>query len=487
MMEETIIKEDYYSSSDDEEESEDLTTPAEPPSRPTMDKSLAAKMYIEQYYLNQQKSVRQRESRRKDLEVKMGQMNITPKEKSEMMKELDKKESDYMRLKRIKMKRNDFEVVKVIGRGAFGEVSLVRLRETGELYAMKKLLKSEMLQKEQVAHVRAERDVLANANNDWVVRLYYSFQDDNYLYLIMEYLPGGDMMSLLIKYDIFSEAQAKFYIAETLLAIELVHSLDYIHRDIKPDNLLLDKDGHVKLTDFGLCTGFHRLHSSEFYNKLVGDAMTLKMKLVSETPITQTERIQSWKKARRELAYSAVGTPDYTAPEVFMQVGYGKEVDWWSLGVILYEMVIGHPPFLSDDTTQTCLKIINCKETLHFPQNPGVSNECIDLIKRLVTDHDRLKTPSQIKQHPFFKGINWDKIKDQKAPFIPELKGPTDTSHFDEYEPDEEIASKLPKSKPRLGKLVKEKDLAFIGYTYKGFDIVDKSPSSRRKVDQIFK
>ncbi|GAM24873.1 hypothetical protein SAMD00019534_080480 [Acytostelium subglobosum LB1] len=488
MMEDTIIKEDFDSSDEEDIESPDDTLDGKPnPTRPTMDKSLAAKMYIEQYYMNQQKSAKQRLSRRKDLEEKMGNMKLTAKEQNDMIKELDKKESDYNRLKRIKLKRSDFDLIKVIGRGAFGEVSLVRKKESGELFAMKRLVKSEMLKKEQVAHVRAERDVLVNANNEWVVRLYFSFQDENYLYLIMEYLPGGDMMSYLIKYDIFSEDQARFYIAETLLAIESVHKLDYIHRDIKPDNLLLDKDGHVKLTDFGLCTGFHRMHSSEFYNKLVGDAMTLKMKLVTETQITQTERIASWKKTRRELAYSAVGTPDYTAPEVFLQIGYGKEVDWWSLGVILYEMVIGHPPFLSEDTTQTCLKILNCKETLQFPDYSGASSDCIDLIKKLVCEKDRLSNADAIKRHPFFRGVQWDKIRTQKAPFIPVLKSPTDTSNFDDYEP-ERLVDESPRKSNRLGKAINEKDLAFIGYTYKGFDAVDKSPNhNRRNVETIFK
>eukprot|EP01132_Coremiostelium_polycephalum_P004240 gene4240-5308_t len=486
-----IIREDIDSEEEedyDESYSEECQAPSAtgvPPSRPTMDRSLAAKMYIEQYYLNVQQSVKERGQRRKDLEQKI--VKLSSKEQNDLRKELDKKESEYMRFKRAKLKHSDFELIKIIGRGAFGEVSLVRHRESGDLYAMKRLIKSEMLKKEQVAHVRAERDVLASANNEWVVKLYYSFQDADYLYLIMEYLPGGDMMSLLIKYDIFTEDQARFYIAETLLAIESVHNLDYIHRDIKPDNLLLDKEGHVKLCDLGLCTGFHRLHSSEFYQMLVGDAMTLKMKLIEATPLTQTERIASWKKARRALAYSAVGTPDYTAPEVFLQIGYGKEVDWWSLGVILYEMIVGHPPFLSDNTTETCLKIINCKDNLHFPTDMNLSKESIDLIKKLVCEKDRLKTADQIKQHPFFRGINWENIRNQKSPFIPELKSPTDTSHFDEFDAFEQSSSNNSNSKGILGKNVKDKDLAFIGFTYKGFDAINKSPShSRRAVDTIF-
>jgi len=367
-----------------------------------------------------------------------------------------------------------------------------------------------MLKKEQVAHVRAERDVLVQANNPWVVKLYYSFQDDLYLYLIMEYLPGGDMMNLLIKYDVFTEDQARFYIAETLLAIDSVHSLGYIHRDIKPDNLLLDEKGHVKLTDFGLCTGFHRMHTSAFYQKLVGEALTIKMKLVAETPLTRTERIASWKKSRRTLAYSAVGTPDYTAPEVFLQIGYGEECDWWSLGVIMYEMLIGYPPFLSDNSTETCLKIINCKETLRFPEDVKISHEAQDLIEQLVCDRSvRLGNNGveEIKSHPFFKGINWDALRDQAAYFVPALKSPIDTSHFpEEYE--EELVSPPSASQNtatharshsggspqngRKSKLPTEKDLPFIGYTYKGFDMqpakrTGASNNSRRPtIEEVF-
>jgi len=274
-----------------------------------------------------------------------------------------------------------------------------------------------------------------------------------------------------------------------LLAIDSVHKLGYIHRDIKPDNLLLDEKGHVKLTDFGLCTGFHRMHTSAFYQKLVGEAMTIKRKLVAETPLTRTERIASWKKARRTLAYSAVGTPDYTAPEVFLQIGYGEECDWWSLGVIMFEMLIGYPPFLSDNSTETCLKIINCKETLRFPEDIRISHDAQDLIERLVCDRStRLGGGNtgveEIKSHPFFRGVNWDTLREQIAYFIPTLTSPTDTSNFEEYEPldDEDVASHVHQhhhASPKEGhtpqgvrkiKVPTEKDLPFIGYTYKAFD-----------------
>lgn len=163
------------------------------------------------------------------------------------------KESENYRLQRQKLSVRDFVPIKIIGRGAFGEVRVCRSKKTNEVVAVKKMKKKEMLYKNQVAHVRAERDILSLANNPWIVELKASFQDDSYLYLVMEYLSGGDLMTLLMEKEIFSEELSRFYIAETILAIESVHNLNYIHRDLKPDNLILGKDGHLKLSDFGLC------------------------------------------------------------------------------------------------------------------------------------------------------------------------------------------------------------------------------------------
>ena len=147
----------------------------------------------------------------------------------------------------------DFEPLSIIGRGAFGEVRLCKVKETGEIVAIKKMKKEEMISKNQVNHVRAERDILANAEDKWIVGLRASFKDENYLYLVMEYLPGGDFMTRLMKLEILTEEQAKFYMAEMILAVEAVHKMNYIHRDLKPDNILIGKDGHIKLSDFGLC------------------------------------------------------------------------------------------------------------------------------------------------------------------------------------------------------------------------------------------
>lgn len=195
------------------------------------------------------------------------QAGLCEAEQEQMRKILYQKESNYNRLKRAKMDKSMFVKVKTLGVGAFGEVCLACKVDTHALYAMKTLRKKDVLNRNQVAHVKAERDILAEADNEWVVKLYYSFQDKDSLYFVMDYIPGGDMMSLLIRMEVFPEHLARFYIAELTLAVESVHRMGFIHRDIKPDNILIDLDGHIKLTDFGLCTGFRWTHNSKYYQK----------------------------------------------------------------------------------------------------------------------------------------------------------------------------------------------------------------------------
>ena len=213
----------------------------------------------------------ERRERLRKLEDSLGRTGLAEEEREERRRDHAAKETEFLRLKRSKLGAADFEAIKVIGKGAFGEVRLVQKVDTGHIYAMKVLRKSDMVEKEQVAHVRAERDVLVEADHQWVVKMYFSFQDPVNLYLIMEFLPGGDMMTLLMKEDTLSEEVAQFYMAETALAIEYIHCLGFIHRDIKPDNLLLDARGHVKLSDFGLCTGLKKSHRTEYYRNIGGE------------------------------------------------------------------------------------------------------------------------------------------------------------------------------------------------------------------------
>ena len=252
---------------------------------------------------------------------------------------------------------NDFEVIKSLGHGGFGVVRLVRDKKTGDIFAMKTLKKQDMMDRKQELHVKvyrsiikAERDLLCQASNvaDWIVRLICTFQDESFLNFIMEYMPGGDLLGLLIKMDIFEEGFAKHYAAEMVMAVEEVHKLGMIHRDIKPDNFLFDSQGHIKLADFGLAAGFNWATSS--------------------------------------VRFSVVGTTSYIAPEVFTGTGYDTSSDWWSLGVIIFECVYGYPPFNGATPMETKRKILDWPNNLHFPNNIKCSGDGKDFISGLICD-----------------------------------------------------------------------------------------------------
>ncbi|EKM59518.1 uncharacterized protein PHACADRAFT_250080, partial [Phanerochaete carnosa HHB-10118-sp] len=437
----------------------------------------AAQLRLEHYYGVAVESAIERNTRRVELERKLAaDPTMSDERKQRQLQQLGKRESAFLRLRRTKLGLDDFRTVKVIGKGAFGEVRVVQKTDTAKIYAMKTLKKEEMLKKDQLAHVRAERDVLAESNSPWVVQLYYSFQDPTYLYLVMEFLPGGDLMTMLIKYDTFSEDVTRFYIAECVLAIEAVHKLGFIHRDIKPDNILIDKEGHIKLSDFGLSTGFHKQHDSTYYQRLLDSANGVTSPtsaarnsvMVNAIHLTMSnkDQIATWKANRRKLAYSTVGTPDYIAPEIFLQKGYGNECDWWSLGAIMFECLVGYPPFCSESTHDTYQKIIRWPDYLMFPDDVHLSREAEDLIRRSITSQDRRMNVEQMKHHPFFYGVNWTSIRQIEAPFVPRLRSMTDTSYFptDELEhvPEEPVGGDASGA---------NKDLAFLGYTFKRFTI----------------
>ncbi|KIY49223.1 kinase-like protein [Fistulina hepatica ATCC 64428] len=435
-----------------------------------------AQLRLENYYKLSVDAAVARNQRRVELERKLhADTHMSDERKQRQLAQLGRKESTFLRLKRTKLGLSDFRTVKVIGKGAFGEVRLVQKTDTGKIYAMKTLNKEQMLKKDQLAHVRAERDVLAQSNSPWVVQLFYSFQDPHFLYLIMEFLPGGDLMSMLIKYETFSEDVTRFYIGQCVLAIEAVHNLGFVHRDIKPDNILIDKDGHVKLSDFGLSTGFHRRHDSKYYQRLMesatsqhnGQQAARNSVMVNSINLTiSKDDIATWKANRRKLAYSTVGTPDYIAPEIFKQTGYGRECDWWSLGAIMFECLVGYPPFCSQSTHETYKKIIEWERHLMFPDDVHLSREAEDLIRRMITSADRRLNVEQLKIHPFFYGVDWDTIRNIEAPFIPHLRSMTDTSYF----PTDEI-DQTPEEATSSNADSTSRDLAFLGYTFKRFNI----------------
>nr|CAD1840905.1 unnamed protein product [Ananas comosus var. bracteatus] len=298
------------------EDGEEIGPAGPEPSVITQQRVAAAKQYIENHYREQLRILHERKERRSILERKLADDHVSKEEQNRLLKYLERKESEYMRLKRHKMGVADFEVLTKIGKGAFGEVMICREKTTSHVYAMKKLKKSDMLRRGQacnckfanmlVEHVRAERNFLAEIDSDFIVKLYCSFQDSEYLYLIMEYLPGGDMMTLLTNKEALCENEAKFYIAEAVLAIESIHNT-IIYTDIKPDNILLDRDGHMKLSDFGLCKSLDCNSLPDLHD--LTDGMTIH---VDGQPFlskrSQKEQLQCWRQNRRSLAYSTVGT-----------------------------------------------------------------------------------------------------------------------------------------------------------------------------------
>lgn len=314
-----------------------------------------------------------------------------------------------------------------------------------------------------------------------MVNLVYSFQDSLFLYFVMEFLPGGDLMNLLIMEDVLPESQTRFYMSELVQAVQLVHSKDYIHRDLKPDNILITREGHIKLSDFGLCTSGNESHLSSFYHTTVPKDYEHQAQLVRENSkvATELERKSSWKRARKARSYSTVGTSNYMAPEILLEKGYGNEVDWWSLGVIMYECLVGYAPFSCEDTSETCLMILDHKNSLEFPRDAHLSNDAIDLMKKLICDSDKRIGYAEIVKHPWFKSVDWNNLRKMKAPWIPSLSGPTDCRYFDELgeddAPDWTEDDTFPGKSPLL-KDLDDRSLPFVGWTFKRFD----SSKSRR-------
>ncbi|KAI9300328.1 kinase-like domain-containing protein [Cunninghamella echinulata] len=299
------------------------------------------------------------------------------------------------RQNRPKLKLADFHVLRTLGTGSFGRVHLIQSRVNSRHYAMKVLKKTEVVRLKQVEHTNNEKHILESVAHPFLVNMWGTFQDDSNLYMVLDYIAGGEMFSLLRRSQRFPDHVAKFYAGEVLLAIEYLHSKDIIYRDLKPENILLDAQGHVKITDFG-------------FAKYVPD-----------------------------VTWTLCGTPDYLAPEVIQSKGYGKAVDWWSLGVLIYEMLAGHPPFFDDDHLKLYEKILagNIRWPSYFDPL-GIS-----LLKKLLTAdlskrYGNLKGGSDdIKRHGWFEGVDFNLLlaRQIRAPYIPSIRGDGDASHFDKY------------------------------------------------------
>jgi len=327
------------------------------------------------------------------------------KEEREEVKEAPKEKkttssssSAPSKVEKKKFKLDDFIIMQTLGTGSFGRVHLVKHKETGKFYAMKVLVKRQIIESKQVEHTINEKKILETLDHPYMVNLIGSFKDNRNLYIVLEYVCGGELFSYLRQCKRLPNHVARFYAAEVVLAFEHLHSKDIIYRDLKPENLLIDKNGNIKITDFG-------------FAKYVPD-----------------------------VTWTLCGTPDYLAPEIIQSKGYGKAVDWYALGVLIYEMLAGFPPFYDEDQMRLYERILEGR--LRWPSyfDPAAK----DLIKRLLSPdltkrYGNLKSGSaDIKKHKWFSEIDWKKLAEVKvkAPYIPPVSSEGDASNFDSYPED---------------------------------------------------
>ncbi|XP_035142804.1 microtubule-associated serine/threonine-protein kinase 3 isoform X28 [Callithrix jacchus] len=305
---------------------------------------------------------------------------------------------------------SDFETIKLISNGAYGAVYLVRHRDTRQRFAIKKINKQNLMLRNQIQQVFVERDILTFAENPFVVSMFCSFETRRHLCMVMEYVEGGDCATLLKNMGPLPVDMARMYFAETVLALEYLHNYGIVHRDLKPDNLLITSLGHIKLTDFGLS----------------------KIGLMSMATNLYEGHIE--KDAREFIDKQVCGTPEYIAPEVIFRQGYGKPVDWWAMGVVLYEFLVGCVPFFGDTPEELFGQVVS--DEIMWPDgDEALPADAQDLITRLLRQSplDRLGTGGthEVKQHPFFLGLDWAGLLRHKAEFVPQLEAEDDTSYFD--------------------------------------------------------
>ncbi|KAJ3393591.1 hypothetical protein HDU92_007630 [Lobulomyces angularis] len=329
-------------------------------------------------------------------------------------------------LNSLKVSPKDFEKVKIIGKGSVGKVYLVKKKCDQSLYAMKVLSKSEMIQRNKVKRVLAEQEILTLSKHPFIVTLYDSFQTESNIYFILEYCAGGEFFRTLNKRGHLKEWEAKFYAAEVISALEYLHLHGFIYRDLKTENVLLHQTGHIMLADFDLSK----------FNNLVPYPVLEKTHFKSYFGEKDFYYLDTHSSCNIKTR-SFVGTEEYMAPEIILDLGHTSSVDWWSLGIFIFEMLFGKTPFLGKDNDETFDNILK-KEVKFLNNIQHVSSKVKNLITSLLIKDQDLRLgsqfgASQVKLHPFFKGIKWDLLRNMTPPIIPVLKDRLDTSNFYRY------------------------------------------------------
>ena len=381
----------------------------------TMDKVKIGTSVLEKKYKKKETKYFDHENLCNKINIYLNSVNnLSEPEKEDIKKSIFKKINNYNRLLRQKLTEKRFEIITDIGQGSLGNVYLVRDKLNNKIYAMKKLNIPAIIRNSQIFHIKIEKDILSmNSDNIWQTKLFYSFIEGDYLYYIIEHCPGGDLLSYFDMKDYLTEEEARFYIAEIILGVESLHKNKCIHRDIKPENIFIDKFGHLKLGDFGL---------SIISNNIMYP-YTYKWKNSNDE--IHNGNIKNEKDNKKIIGFSKVGSLLYLAPEVVENKGYGEEIDWWSVGVIFYEMLFGMTPFFEGTQEQIIDKIKNFKKYLVVPdkvENKNISKEARKLIYDFLEYKDKrlgLNGIDEIKRHPFFKNFDWDNIRNTKPPFIP--------------------------------------------------------------------
>lgn len=389
-----------------------------------------------------------------------------------------------LRQRRSRMNHSDFQILTQIGQGGYGQVYLASKKDTREICALKVMSKKLLYKLDEVRHVLTERDILTTAKSDWLVRLLYAFQDDASIYLAMEYVPGGDFRTLLNNTGVLHNRHARFYISEMFLCVDALHQLGYIHRDLKPENFLIDGTGHVKLTDFGLAAGFlapAKIESMRIKLSSIGDNTHVPFGVTPMENRSLRERREGYRSLReRDVNYakSIVGSPDYMAPEVLKGEEYDFTVDYWSLGCMLFEALAGYPPFAGATVEETWQNLKRWQSVLRKPEyedpNYFLSRRTWDLITRLIAPKsNRLRGIAAVKGHEYFGEVAWDRLRQERAPFVPELDSETDAGYFDDFGSEKDMAKYkevLEKQEALERMAEREGEMGrglFVGFTFK--------------------
>ncbi|KAM0307605.1 hypothetical protein HYE67_000723 [Fusarium culmorum] len=406
------------------------------------------------------------------------------------------RERANLRKRRVRLRHGDFQILTQVGQGGYGQVFLAQKKDTREVCALKVMSKKLLFKLDEVRHVLTERDILTTAQSEWLVRLLYSFQDERSIYLAMEYVPGGDFRTLLNNTGVLSNRHARFYIAEMFCSVDALHQLGYIHRDLKPENFLVDSTGHIKLTDFGLAAGV--LAPSKI------ESMRVKLEKASESSVpfgkpmdqrTVAERRESYRTMRENdvnYAKSIVGSPDYMAPEVLRGEEYDFTVDYWSLGCMLFEALTGFPPFAGATPDETWRNLKHWKEVLKRPvwEDPNyfLSNRTWNFICTCINSRSRrFSNITDIFAHQYFAEVEWDVLRQTRAPFVPELDSETDAGYFDDFTNEADMAKykEVHDKQQALETMAEREDQMskslFVGFTFRHRKPATEDGASPRK------